>query len=172
MPIRVRREQPGDEKAIFDVTFRAFGQETEPMLVDRLRINCPEGLSLVAEDDENIIGHILFTPARIENGTDSTSGMGLAPLAVLPSRQRQGVGSALVRAGLAQLRTAGVLFVVVLGHPGYYPRFGFEKASQSEIRCEYDQVPDEAFMVLTLKARGLDGVHGKAIMRPEFAAAI
>jgi putative acetyltransferase len=80
----------------------------------------------VAEDDGAIVGHILFTPVVVEGRP--ALGMGLAPLAVLPGRQRQGIGSQLVRRGLDSLRERGCPFVVVVGHPEYYPRFGFEPA--------------------------------------------
>ena len=126
----------------------------------------------MAEQEGAILGHILFTPARIEDGMAETNGMGLAPLAVLPSHQRQGIGSALVRTGLAQLRAAGVLFVAVVGHPRYYPKFGFKKASTYGIRCEYGQVPDEAFMILVFHPQVFQGVRGIVRLRPEFAAAV
>ena len=172
MPVQIRKERPGDEKAVFDVNFRAFGQDAEPKVVDLLRINCPEGISLVAEDEGIIIGHVLFTPAWIESAPITVNGMGLAPLAVVPERQRQGVGTALTEAGLAELRAAGVPFVVVVGHPGYYPKFGFEKASKYGIRCEYDEVPDEAFMMIVFQPQAIRGIRGTAKIRPEFAAAM
>jgi putative acetyltransferase len=172
MPVQIRKEHPGDEKAVFDVNFRAFGQEAEPKVVDILRTNCPQGISLVAEQDGVVVGHILFTPAQIENGSKKTDGMGLAPMAVLPEHQRKGIGSALVRSGLEELRRAGTLFVVVVGHPWFYPKFGFEKASKYGVRCEYDQVPDEAFMILVFRPMEFQGVRGVAKERPEFAAAI
>ncbi|MBN2086567.1 MAG: N-acetyltransferase [Anaerolineales bacterium] len=172
MPIHIRRERPGDEKAIFDVNFLAFGQDAEPKVVDRLRGNCPEGVSLVAEDEGLLVGHILFTPAWIESGRTTVRGMGLAPLAVVPKRQRQGIGTALTGTGLSELDAAGVPYVVVIGHPGYYPRFGFEKASQYGFRCEYDEVPDEAFMMIVFQPRAIRGIRGTVKIRPEFAAAM
>lgn len=172
MPIQIRNERPGDEKAIYEVNFRAFGQDAEPKLVDVLRANCPEGISLVAEQEGVVVGHILFTPAQIEEGPKKTKGMGLAPLAVLPEYQRKGIGSALVRFGLEELHKRGTLFVVVIGHPWFYPKFGFEKASQYGVRCEYNQVPDEASMILVFDPKKFQGVQGVAVERPEFASAM
>jgi putative acetyltransferase len=95
--------------------------------------------------------------------------LGLAPIAVLPDLQRQGIGKALIEAGIDKIRASGEPFVIVLGHPGYYPRFGFIPASRFWIRCEYDGVPDEAFMILVLKDGVLAGISGVAKYRPEFA---
>ncbi len=172
MPVQIRKERPVDEKAVFDLNFRAFGQDAEPKIVDALRMSCPEGVSLVAEEQGKIVGHILFTPAWIETAPEPLYGMTLAPLAVAPECQRQGIGSALVQAGIEALRASGTPFIVVLGHPDYYPKFGFERASKYGIRCEYDQVPDEAFMIFVFRPQAMEGIHGTARMRPEFAAAI
>jgi putative acetyltransferase len=172
MPIQIRQERPGDEKGVFEANFRAFGRDTESKVIDLLRINCPERTSLVAEDGGKITGHILFTPAWIASEQNTVAGMGLAPLAVDPECQRKGIGSALVEAGLAELRTAGVPFLVVVGHPGYYSRFGFERASKYGIRCEYDSVPDAAFMILVFQPQAIQGIRGTVKMRPEFNAAI
>jgi putative acetyltransferase len=172
MTIAIRRERPGDERAIYAVNLLAFGQEAEPKIVDALRINCPEGISLVAEREETILGHILFTPAYLEGEKEKTAGMGLAPMAVLPEFHGKGIGSALVRTGLEELRGMGIPFVVVLGHPWFYPKFGFEKASRYGIRSEYDQVPDEAWMIAVLDHGKFRGGPGVARLRPEFSAAI
>ena len=98
--------------------------------------------------------------------------MGLAPMAVLPERQRQGIGSRLVEAGIRILRKQGCPFVIVLGHPGFYPRFGFVSASRYGLTCQWEGVPDEAFMVLILNESTLAGVTGIARYRDEFAAAM
>src|SRR5437879_13678113 len=95
--------------------------------------------------------------------------MGLGPMAVLPEHQRQGVGSRLVRRGLDILRERGCPFVVVVGHPEYYPRFGFEPASRHGLASQWEGVPDAAFMVLVLDAPALTGVAGGAEDREEFS---
>ena len=168
----VRRERRGDEAQIYEVNYQAFGRKEEAEVVDVLRQSCPEGVSLVAEEDGKIVGHILFTPTMIENEGAILLGTGLAPLAVLPECQGKGIGSALVRAGLDEMREAGEPFVIVIGHPGYYPKFGFERASKYGIRCEYDEVPDEAFMIVLFDQDRMQGVRGVAKERPEFAVAM
>jgi putative acetyltransferase len=149
------------------VNERAFGRPGEAALVDALR--GPDTISLVAARDDRIVGHILFSTVRIEGAAATLVASGLAPLAVLPEFQRQGIGSQLVRAGLAACRSAGHDVVVVLGHPEYYPRFGFVPADSKGVRCEYD-VPREAFMVLELHPAALAGTRDVVRYRPEFAA--
>jgi putative acetyltransferase len=165
----IRKERPGDESQVHQVNALAFEREAEAEVVDLLRKNCPEGTSLVAEEDGRIVGHILFTPAIIEGEGQQVLGAGLAPMAVLPEYQGKGIGSALVRAGLEAMKQAGQPFVVVLGHPWFYPKLGFEKASKYGIRCEYKGAPDEAFMVVVFDAEKV--IPGLAHERPEFAAA-
>ena len=167
----IRSEKPEDPSQIQRVNERAFAQPTEADIVDRLRRACADSLSLVAED-EGVVGYILFTPAVIESPGRRVVGMGLAPMAVLPNRQRHGIGSKLVRRGLEILRERGCPFVIVLGHPEYYPRFGFEPASLHRIACQWEGVPDEAFMVLILDANAMEGVSGVAKYRDEFSEAV
>lgn len=166
--LTIRKEQPKDIDAIRQVNEEAFGQPQEAALVDTLRESCEVFLSLVAELDGKIVGHILFTPVLIETDGEGIEGMGLAPMAVLPEHQRQGVGSMLVTEGLTQLENKGYPFVIVLGHPHYYPRFGFEPASQRDIRSVWN-VPDEAFMIVVFDEMRLSGVSGIARYRPEFS---
>ena len=120
--------EPEDVSQVRNVNELAFGQPAEADLVERLRQACDDSLSLVAEDDA-VVGHILFTPVVVESAGRRVFGMGLAPMAVLPDRQRQGIGSQLVRRGLDILRERGCPFVVAVGYSEYYPRFGFEPAS-------------------------------------------
>jgi putative acetyltransferase len=125
---------------------------------------------MVAEQEEAVVGPILFPAAQIVDGSKKAEGMGLRPRTVLPERQRKGIGSALVRAGPEELRRAGVRIVVVAGPPWFYPKFGFEKAQKYAARCEYDSVPDEAFMIAVFPPEGFQGLRGIAGERPEFAA--
>lgn len=166
--ITIRHEQPGDEAAIRTVNEKAFGQLTEANIVDSLRRQCPDRLSLVAVSGQQIVGHILFTPVVIETAHETRSGMGLAPMALLPEHQRQGIGTRLVQVGLETLRTWGCPFVILVGHPEYYPRFGFVPASKHGIACQWEGVPDEAFMVMILDEKAMAGVSGTARYRPEF----
>ncbi len=116
-------------------------------------------VSLVAIGDGQVVGHIFFSPISIEEGGPAPAAKGLAPMAVSPEWQRQGVGSLLVREGLEVCRTGGCDVVVVVGHPGYYPPFGFVPAGQKGLSCEYD-VPDDVFMVAELRLGALSGVRG------------
>ena len=170
--INVRVERPEDIPQIRMINEQAFGQTAEAGIVDTLRASCPGCLSMVAEDEQGLAGHIFFSPAVIENAGGRIEGTGLAPMAVLPNRQRQGIGSALVKCGLELLRMKGSPFVIVLGHPAFYPRFGFEIASTRGLSCQWKGVPDEAFMVLVMDDQVLDGVSGIASFRDEFNAAI
>ncbi len=168
----VRPEKLNDRAAIRSINERAFGQPTEADIVDTLRARCADHVSLVAEVDEQIVGHIFFTLVTIQPGAEELAGMGLAPMAVLPEFQRQGVGSALVRAGIATLRKACCPFIVVLGHPKYYTRFGFVPASRHALACQWEGVPDDAFMVLILDEASMTGVSGVARYRDEFDQAM
>ena len=168
----VRKERPEDVPAIRQVNERAFGQPLEADIVDKLRRTCEGLLSLVATDGHRVIGHILFSPATAEWPGSLVEGMGLAPMAVLPEYQRRGVGSLLVREGLTILRAASCPFVIVLGHPEYYPRFGFERASRYGLRSQWEGVPDEAFMILVFDAPTLAGASGVVRYRSEFDAAM
>ncbi|HKP14003.1 MAG TPA: N-acetyltransferase [Blastocatellia bacterium] len=166
--ILMRPEQTGDIAAIRRVNEHAFCRPAEADLIDRLRERGNVTLSLVAVEEGHIIGHILFSPVIIEAARQAVSAVGLAPLAVLPEWQNRGVGSRLVTAGLDECRRLGHQAVVVLGHPHYYPRFGFVPASRFGIRSEYD-VADEVFMAIELQPGSLDGRAGIAKYGPEFS---
>jgi putative acetyltransferase len=170
--VTIRPECPADEAAVRDVNVRAFERPVEAGTVDALRRSCEGCVSLVAEDDGMVVGHVMFSPVVLECGGRSLTGMGLAPLSVLPTRQGAGIGSALVERGIAELRERGCTFVIVLGHPGFYPRFGFERASAHGLSCQWGGVPDQAFMVLVLDAAAIDGMSGVVRYRDEFDAAV
>jgi putative acetyltransferase len=171
MRITLREEQSGDAAAIRKVHEQAFGQPQEADIVDKLRRHCNDLLSLVAVTENKIVGHILFSPLEIKSKETTVQGMGLAPMAVLPKFRRQGIGAGLVREGITRLKSQGCPFVIVLGHPEYCPRFGFEPASRYRIQSEWE-VPDDAFMILVLNQSEMRGVSGLARYRPEFDEAI
>jgi len=165
--IAVRDEQPADLGAIRAVNDAAFDQPLEGRFVDALRAHGAVRLSLVAEVEGRIVGHILFSPVTSAAGDGLGLGLGLGPMAVTPDHQRRGIGAALIEAALARLRAAGFPFVVVLGHHEYYTRFGFVPASRYGLRCEWD-VPDEAFMVHVIDPAGAAAAAGMIRYRPEF----
>jgi putative acetyltransferase len=167
--IAIREERPGDEISIRQLTESAFGAPQEANLIEALREANRVTLSLVAVDGSRIVGHVLFSPVEIHSDDTRIAalGVGLGPMSVLPSRQSDGIGSALVRAGLGRLRDTGHAIVVVLGHPAYYPRFGFRRASEAGVRWEH-KAPDEAFMLLELKPEVLGARGGTVKYCAEF----
>lgn len=168
--IEIREESPEDIPAVHSVNEAAFARPAEAHLVDKLRAACDDYVSFVAVDSGVVVGHILFTPITLDS--NGLVGMGLAPLAVLPSHQRQGIGSRLVRRGLAYLRPSGCPFVIVLGHSHYYPRFGFERASVYGLISQWDGVPDEAFMVIVFNKDAMPREGSVARYRAEFDEAM
>jgi putative acetyltransferase len=164
--VAIRSEEPVDLAAIREIHRRAFGQEQEGAIVDALRANGGARLSLVATAGDRVVGHILYSPAHVGD----IVGAALGPMAVLPAHQRHGIGSRLVEAGNAQLQGAGCPFIVVVGHPAFYPRFGFRPASSCGLVCEWP-VPDEVFMALILDESRLAGVTGVVSYRSEFSIA-
>ncbi len=170
--INIRIESQEDIQQVHLLNEQAFEQPAEASIVDKLRSACPECLSLVAEDDRSIVGHILFTPVVIEQQHSNIQGMGLAPMAVSPDRQKQGIGSRLMEKGLELLKSQNCPFVIVLGHPDYYPRFAFERASKYGLVSQWEGVPDEAFMIMAMDKSVLEGVSGVAKYRDEFDEAM
>lgn len=164
----IRAEQPNDITAIRTVNERAFRQSHEADIVDALRKNCPDIVSLVAESARMIVGHIFFSPVTIEGEGIQLTGMGLAPMAVTPDEQKHGIGTRLIKAGLEILHHRNCQFVVVLGYPAYYHRFGFIPASQYGLKCQWEGVPDEAFMVLFFDKTLSAGLSGVVKYRDEF----
>lgn len=156
--VLVRAEETRDVVAVHALNVAAFGGPAEAKLVDALRAQARPIVSLVAEEGGIVIGHILFSPVTL-SGHEELKVMGLAPMAVAPEQQRRGVGSALIPAGLVECQRLGFGAVVVLGHPEYYPRFGFRPAKEFGIGCEYD-VPSDVFMALELAAGYLQGKSG------------
>ncbi len=156
----IRQEKEQDRELVFELNSAAFATQAEAQLVDELRASVEPLISLVYEDSGNVVGHIMFSPVEIE-GLSTKKIMGLAPMAVSQDQQRKGIGSKLIEAGLRRCKDTGVGAVVVLGHVGYYPKFGFQPSTEYGFKSEYD-VPDEAFMALELVPGYLKGAHGIA----------
>ena len=165
--ITVRAEQPEDREAIHRVNELAFGRPEEGDLVDNLRASATPFISLVAIVDEQVSGHISFSPVTIESDNGVFIAIGLAPMSVLPEYQNKGIGSLLVREGLKECMRLGHDIVVVLGHPNFYPKFGFSPASLKGLRSEY-AVADEVFMVIELGEGALNGRQGLVRYHPAF----
>jgi putative acetyltransferase len=165
----IREERPEDIPAIREVNQQAFGRPGEGQLVDALRENGAILASLVAVQEGKVVGHILYSPVTAGSGGESLVGAGLGPMAVLPGCQRQGIGGKLIEAGNQKMGEAGYPFIVVLGHTGYYPRFGFRPARSYGVRCEWE-VPEEVFMILVLEPVKMEGVSGLVSYRPEFSS--
>ncbi len=163
--ITIREEIQDDRPAIREVNALAFGSTEEADLVDRLRADGLVLASLVACDDGEVVGHILFSTLPIETAGRGVKAASLAPMAVRPERQRQGIGSALVRRGLEVCRALGLDGVVVLGHPSYYPRFGFSAEGARRLEAPFS---GPAFMSLELVPGALDGVSGRVRYPPAF----
>jgi len=168
----IRQEKPEDIDDIHALNDLAFGQPQEANIIDKLRINCYNLLSLVVIENEKVVGHILFSPVEIEGQHGIIRGMGLAPMAVLSEMQHKGIGTQLVKSGIDNLRKMQCPFIIVLGHPEYYPRFGFERASLYGIKCQWEGIPDDAFMILWLDKSKINRVSGLAKYRDEFSEVI
>ncbi len=164
--MHIRDEEDRDHATVYAVNAAAFETPAEARLVEALRARAHPVVSLVAEAKGKRVGHILFSPVTVAEHPGGRI-MGLAPMAVAPEHQRRGIGSALVRAGLDRCRALGFGAVVVLGHPGYYLRFGFQPASRFGLGCPYD-VPDDVFMALELRPGYLRGVSGTVAYHPAF----
>lgn len=165
--MNIRKEKESDKEKIWKVNAEAFKTEAEANLVNALREGGISLISLVAEEGEEIVGHIFFSPVELIGDDSGLKLMGLAPMAILPKFQRQGIGSQLVKTGIENCSAQGYDAVVVLGHPEYYPRFGFVPSVKFGIKSEYD-VPDEVFMILELKEGSLEGKNGIIKYHPAF----
>jgi putative acetyltransferase len=167
--LKIRVETPEDQSEIFKITQQAFGQDLEARLVDLLREsdNYEKKLSLVAEKKGEMVGHILFTPISIEPASEDFKAVILGPLAVKPYLHKQGIGSALIARGINACRSSGYRAIVVIGHPAYYPQFGFTRAGAKGLETPVPTA-EEAFMVLELVPDALNGIQGKIIFPQEF----
>jgi putative acetyltransferase len=168
MKITIRSETAADQPAIWRVHGTAFGTAAEADLVDALRRGGYVTASLVAERDGQIVGHILFSRAPIVTPDGMVEAVALAPLAVVPEQQRQGIGSQLVSAGMEACRRRGDQIVLVLGHPDYYPRFGFSPALARLIWSPFGG--GDSWMAAELVPNALQGVAGRVAYAPPFNA--
>lgn len=168
MNILIRKEEEKDYKNIYEVNKLAFGQENESKLVEKIRKsnNFIPDLSLVADINNRIVGHILFSKIKII-GSSIFETIALAPMAVIPEFQRQGVGSELINRGMEKAKELGFNSIIVLGHKDYYPKFGFKRASEWNIKCSFE-VPDEVFMAIELTDGALEGKAGNVKYPDEF----
>ena len=172
--ISIRPETPDDHDAIRRVIVDAFtecdfGHSGEAALVDQLRRTCDDLLALVAADRDTIVGHILFSPVSLRMASGMSYGMGLGPMAVHPDRQQTGIGTALVESGLRQLTADGCSFVVVLGHPTYYSRFGFLPGRECGLFHGFDGIPQDVFLVNILDRNAVQSFGTRTVVyRPEF----
>jgi putative acetyltransferase len=170
MMLKIRKSTQSDIAEVLHVEGQAFGNDKGPEIVDLVNglLSDPSAmplLSLLAVNNEQSIGHILFTKARISNSNDSISAVILAPLAVIPEAQSDGVGGQLIKEGMRQLSKTGVELVFVLGHPEYYPRYGFQPAGCLGFEAPYP-IPDEhanAWMVQELQPGVIGNVCGNLI---------
>jgi putative acetyltransferase len=170
--IEIRKENQEDRDPVRTINDMAFDQPTEGKIVDKIRSACTETISLVAVKEGQVVGHIFFSPVSVNYEGKEIMGMGLAPMAVKPEFQKQGIGSLLVNEGIKILKKYRCPFVVVLGHDKFYPRFGFKVASEYGLVPQWQGVPDEAFMVLFLNKSALGKVSGVVSYRNEFNEAM
>lgn len=165
MALAIRAEKPADAGAISNVIRRAFGRDDEARLVELLRKGGWGRVSLVAELDAQVVGQVLFSELSIVTSSGPIGAVALAPLAVLPEHQSQGIGTELTRRGLDVCREEGHAIVIVLGHPHYYPRFGFSAELARRLESPY---AGDAFMALELAAGALEGIRGRVEYPPPF----
>jgi len=166
--VRIRTENienVAELHAIREVNETSFGGTEEVDLVEKLRSDGSVLHSLVAELESTIVGHILFSRMWINANSELVSAVALAPVAVLPEHQRMGIGQRLIEHGLDMLRAEGERIVIVVGHPSYYPRFGFSTETAQLLEAPF---PREAFMAMELVAGALAHVKGPVVYPPAF----
>ncbi|UTB32485.1 MAG: N-acetyltransferase [Methanobacterium sp. ERen5] len=154
----IRNEKNEDQEAVRKINLKAFPTDVEASLVEKIRSSM-DTISLVAVHEDKVVGHILFSPLTIENDEESFPALILAPIAVLPEYQKQGIGTKLVENGIIECRNQGHSIIILVGHPEYYPRFGFKSAEQNGIKHPFE-VPEDVFMAYELVPDALSRVNG------------
>ena len=161
---QVSIETSADKAAIYHLNCQAFPSDAEAKLVQSIQHQLDDYISLVAKIDKQIVGHIMLSPMSIKNHADYKALLyGLAPMAVIPAHQKKGIGQALITAAIEACRQKDAAAIFVLGHPSYYPKFGFVKADDFSIKCQYD-IPKEAFMVLPFKTAIIKLLEGDTVL--------
>lgn len=170
-PFQIRRQHPQDWHAIRAVIDTAFNDKGEvSAIVARIANACGDDCfgHVAIDQNQKIIGHIWMSPAHIEHDGPPVTGHCLSPMAVMPQFQKTGIGKALAHALLDDARRRNTTFILVLGHPEYYPKFGFERADAWNISCPMADAPPEAFMIKVFKPERLKGISGIGRYRHEF----
>jgi len=168
MTLKIRPETAADTAKVYEVEAAAFETTAEAELVQKLQQSDVDTISLVALLDDEVVGHILFSPVTVKNDEREFTAVALGPVAVSPDHQNKNVGSELCRTGLAACLQAGYDLAFVLGHANYYPRFGFTPSAPLGLRCQF-KVPDEAFMVTELVPGALQNKTGTVYYHPLFS---
>jgi putative acetyltransferase len=167
MTLRIRPEEPRDYEIVYEINRQAFDSSDEAEIVKKVRHHSGPIISLVAEIDSQIVGHIMFSPVNIIGDQDEWKAMGLGPVAILPTYQRKGIGTALIYAGLESCRQIDQSIVFLVGHPDYYPRFGFKLARKQGFQYKSARF-DPYFFVLELRPGALTGKSGYVQFLPAF----
>ena len=169
MQVHIRPETESDQDAIREINEQAFGRPLEANVVKKVRqsANFVPELSLVAEYDGQIIGHVLFSELTVVGESRAWTVLALGPIAVRSEFQKQGVGGQMIQAGFERAVALDYGVVVLIGHPAYYPRFGFMPANHFGLKCAIP-VPDDVFMAYLLRPDGLDGIQGTVVFPPAF----
>jgi putative acetyltransferase len=171
--VTIRRERPGDAERITRLVECAFthsdlGYHGEARLLDRLRNNCPTAISLVAERANALVGQIQFSPASIVSDEHASTGLGLGPMCVLPEFQQQGIGTRLVQQGLELAEREGAEFVIVVGHPAFYRKFGFVPAADYAVTSPWPEIPRDVFRLYVIGDTSRRPLAGQACYHPAF----
>lgn len=160
----LRTETVQDFEEVYKLNYLAFGnREDESILIERIRKSeefVPE-LSIVAEMDNEIVGHLLLSKAIVEDHKKVSTVIVLAPIAVKPNCQKQGIGSELIEEGIRRCKALGYSIILLIGHPSYYPRLGFKPARKYGLELKQFEVPDEVFMVYEVEDGKLHEINGE-----------